>query len=109
MFGESRDDKVRELTGRISALEQEMKFLRQRCDRYNRMLQAVWDLLKEKQVFTEEDMDSAMRKAAKAAIASGAGRPARKCPKCSRPLQENLPACMYCGQIDDGCTAPGSS
>jgi DNA repair exonuclease SbcCD ATPase subunit len=98
MFGDSNNDRMRELTGRVSALEQELKFLRQRCDKYNRMLEAVWEILKERQAWSDADLDEFVKRVAKAAQAGA--KQARRCPGCGRPLQENLAACMYCGRTE---------
>ena len=82
-----------------SAAQQTIKMLRERVDHQRQLIHGMWELLKMKLGCTDDDLRKAIATLQK--VDQTSPRSAELCPKCGRPLQENTPICVYCGELHE--------
>jgi len=60
------------------------------------LLEGIWQLLKSKLQYTDDELDTLVAKMEDEV--HEIARVAPECPNCGRPLQDNTPVCVYCGE-----------
>jgi len=94
--GNQKAEKLSMAASDAASAQQSLKSLREKVDRHSVLLESIWQLLKSKQQFTDDELDKLIVEM-EAKMQDGT-RVAPECPSCGRPLQENTPVCVYCGE-----------
>jgi DNA repair exonuclease SbcCD ATPase subunit len=94
--GSQKAEKLSMAANDAASAQQSIKALREKVDRQAILLEGIWQLLKSKQQYTDDDLDKLVVEMEEK-IHDGT-RVAPECPSCGRPLQENTPVCVYCGE-----------
>ena len=85
------------------AHENEIRQLRQKIEHMTRVIRGLMTLLEEKTGITEAQVIEQVEKIEESELGFG-GQPMREAPECGscgRPLQEDSPTCIYCGQENE--------
>ena len=79
--------------------EHEIRVLTNRVDRLTRILRAMMSLLEEQSILKQDDVHNLVKEIEEKELGYGGVKihEAPECPNCSRPLQEGVPNCIYCG------------
>lgn len=79
----------------------DLDFLRTDIERLLMITEALWDILKEKHGYTDEELTNRVteidRRDGKV-DGRVAQSPPGTCPRCNRTLERKRPYCLYCGQ-----------
>ena len=75
---------------------QELSRVQRQVKRQQMMLQALWQLVRERLNFTDAELSRLVAEIESAGKSSL--RVADLCPHCGRSLQENYSKCIYCGK-----------
>ena len=89
-------EKISSAINQATAAQQNYKALRDKLDHQRLLMQAMWEVMKDKLKVTDDDMQKVMESLKNKNEA--AAKKADNCPNCGRPLQENLSVCLYCGE-----------
>ncbi len=76
--------------------------LKANIDRLMMITEALWDILREKYDYSEEELVKRVYEIdARDGVIDGRKRPtpSRNCPHCNRKLAKKRPRCIYCGQL----------
>ena len=91
-------------TGAATARDAQGKalHLEDRLDKLTLICQALWELLKERGEFTEEDLAVKIREIdLRDGKADGKiSKQIKRCPKCDRVMSPRHQKCMYCGSVN---------
>ena len=100
MFGGSkRAEKLESAATQASSAQQTLKLLRERLEHQTQLTRAVWELVKAKLDYTDEDLRVRVQKLEEESAAQP--KAAATCASCGRPIQENIRICIYCGADHD--------
>jgi hypothetical protein len=86
--------------GRAEEAHTSMLFMQADIERLLMITEALWNMLKEKHGYTDEDL---IQRVQEIDMQDGrldgkvAAQPPSACPKCGRPATRNRVVCMYCG------------
>ena len=92
--GNQKSERLSIAASDATAAQQGLKSLREKVDRQAILLECLWTLLKSKLKCSDDELQAvvdAFESKQESAVAPS-------CPNCSRPLQENSPVCVYCGE-----------
>jgi hypothetical protein len=95
--GKQTSERLSMAVSEAASAQHSLKALRDKVDRQAILLESLWTLLKSKLECSDDDLQAIMEDLE--SKADGAVAPA--CPNCNRPLQENSPVCVYCGEKHD--------
>ena len=83
------------------AFQAEIKSLKQREERMNRVMRAMLEVLEQKLGVSQSEIEDIVRRIESEEIGPGGVviRTADVCANCDRPIQENSTKCIYCGSL----------
>ena len=90
--------------GAARDVKTDLRFVEQRLENLTLICEAMWQLLKQKHGYTDDDL---MAEMAHLDLADGKAdgmksKPkARPCPHCGRTVSRRHTSCMYCGKLVD--------
>ena len=94
--GSQKAEKLSMAVSDAASAQQSIKMLRERVDRQAVLLEGLWQLLKDKLQYTDDELEKIVLEMED--NDHDGTRVAPECPNCGRPLQENTPVCVYCGE-----------
>jgi ribosomal protein L32 len=92
----SASDAARASSQALNA-EQHAKLIEQRLDRILLVMEAMWDLLRDKNGLSEQALLDQVNVRAKNRVDQLQSPEATKCPQCGRPMPPKIHKCLYCG------------
>lgn len=96
--GEQKE-KLGTALSQATSAQQTIKTLRERLDHQRLLMQGMWEMMKARMGCSDDDLRQLLIELQKKD--HEAPKTAENCRNCGRPLQDNTPICVYCGELHE--------